>query len=238
MSPECLNWPPSRGPNPHTHLAEIRFGKVERKDLPKPPECEVSKAEREFLQTMSAHVKARMAQGSGKAVAQKALRPKGLLKTLSRDAKKPPLGGDWSVYYYVRDVLTLSAEQADRMLMACPLPAPGRKGRPDRKHLDRWWRFEPRTLWVDLTYPLARGVRLAIHPAVEFRLCKTCGDRRPQREEPIMSPGYLLWTLAKEYERIYAEHEKYGVWGHAIDDLCFERISIRPDGVTDVFMGS
>ncbi len=53
-----------------------------------------------------------------------------------------------------------------------------------------------------------------------------------------MSPGYFLWTIAKEYERIYAEHEKYGVWGHAIGDLGFERITINEDGIVELFIGS
>jgi len=53
-----------------------------------------------------------------------------------------------------------------------------------------------------------------------------------------MSPGYLMWVVAKEYERIYKEHKKYGVWGHAMSDLGFERITVRPDGVVDLFIGS
>lgn len=239
MSPECLNWPPSRGPNPHDHRALFAPGKVIRKDLPAPPEPESAKAEKATISAFARGDKAMMAKLNIK-VPTKA-RLKGL-KSFSRSEPKPPLVGEWQTGYQVADIAALSLELAHSLLGACRM---GGKFYPagDDRHLDSWWGYAPRTLWVDITYPLARGVRLMVAPFVRtWSQCGACGAAKSARHhragEPTMSPGYLLWTVAKEYERIYKEHEKYGVWGHALSDLAFEMITVEKDGVVRLGIGS
>jgi len=44
-----------------------------------------------------------------------------------------------------------------------------------------------------------------------------------------MGIGYFLWHVAKVYKDIiYAHQNVYGVWGHAITDLYFEGIVLKP----------
>lgn len=52
-----------------------------------------------------------------------------------------------------------------------------------------------------------------------------------------MTTGWLLWSLARAYEMIYEQHERYGVSGHKIDDLVFEGFTVSNNAVS-VFMGS
>jgi len=223
---DLLNWPPSRGPNPHDHGHDFIPGNVTRKDMPKPPPNEGYVAEKEIIDT-----------GGGELAkdldVQEILPKLQTSKVIRRKTKKKVLTGVWSVWYQVSDVASLTLAQADSIIKACP-----ENGRKDDRHFDDWWAYEPRTLWVDIDYPLARGVRLAIAPMISRgHLCKVCGMKKPF-ERTVMSPGYFLWTVAKEYERIYKEHEKYGVWGHEMSDLGFERIRIAKDGVVDLGIGS
>lgn len=111
--------------------------------------------------------------------------------------------------------------------------------KPDTYDLDDWWQFKPRTLYVDIEYPLERGVRLTIKPmTIRVEEKKPGKKSRCVDTRSEMTVGYFLWSVAKEYERIYKEHEKYGVWGHAIEDLGFETIHINKNGVVDLFIGS
>ena len=57
----------------------------------------------------------------------------------------------------------------------------------------------------------------------------------------VKSSGSLLWILAQVYKDIYSNKEnieKYGVYGHEIDDLVFEQISICKNKVIIVSVGS
>jgi hypothetical protein len=78
----------------------------------------------------------------------------------------------------------------------------------------------------------------------------------------IETIGSLVWHIAKAYQRIYQEEEKttiyraipgnerdtsknrnrtngvYGIWGHDIEDLTFETISIYDNGNIIVGLGS
>lgn len=101
-----------------------------------------------------------------------------------------------------------------------------------------------RPLIFDLSYPLSRIARVTIRPYVTRRLV-TIRDDETKRltkktrvvEHEEMNVGYVLWQLARAYQRIYREHRKYGVWGHAIEDLWFEGMEIRGD-VGHVEIGS
>jgi len=217
---ELMNWPPSRGPNPHTHNWKWEPNAT-RKDMPAPGQRVTALIEKDII------------EGVGKGGLPKEVQPlpQGPFKR-HKEQKKPPLVGTWKVWYQVKAVAGLTLEQADDFVLAC-------QDKIDvADHLGNWFGFEPRPLWVDITYPLKRGVRLLVKPLVRESLpCRACkGDRKSTRVE--MTPGYFLWMVAKEYERIYKEHAKYGVWGHALEDLWFERVTIQKDGVVDLFIGS
>lgn len=84
---------------------------------------------------------------------------------------------------------------------------------------------------VKLEYPFDAGSKLTIHPYKRIPGWKR-GDRRE------MSVGYVLWHVAREYGRIYRNAKKYGVWGHEIDDLCFEGFTLHSNGKIDLWIGS
>lgn len=49
----------------------------------------------------------------------------------------------------------------------------------------------------------------------------------------------ILVPIADAYKNVvYKNPEKYGIWGHNLDDLFFEGIVINDDGTTDLLMGS
>jgi len=49
----------------------------------------------------------------------------------------------------------------------------------------------------------------------------------------------ILVPLADTYKNvIYKDPKKYGVWGHCIEDLFFEGIVIKPNGICELFVGS
>lgn len=224
------NWPPSRGVNPHTH-DWILTPNITRKDLPAPERSESVQEEKDLIDgLLSGRVP--LEAESELSLPDPAIPP---LEPENRPL--PLLEGTWSVWYQVTDVAALSLKQANRVIRACE----GHRGDKCDEHLSNWWKYEPRDLWVDIDYPLSRGVRLCVKPFVmEPEPCEACerdhGRRREKRVE--MTPGYLLWMIAKEYERIYSEHEKYGIWGHGIEDLGFERITINKEGVVELFVGS
>jgi hypothetical protein len=235
---ECLNWPPSRGPNPHTHREVLEAGAVTRKILPAPPEPEIAVKERETVAALVGGDKTALAALGIEIPKGKKLGPFKVMRTFSiRQPAPRVLAGRWKVWYQVSDVLGLTLEQASNFITACRLDGK----RTDHEHFDFWWDYAPRSLWVDIVYPLKRGVRLLVKPMLRaWSKCDTCGNRRwhDGKKEPRLTPGYLLWTVAREYAQIYKEHEKYGVWGHAIEDLGFESITIEKDGVVRLGIGS
>jgi hypothetical protein len=102
----------------------------------------------------------------------------------------------------------------------------------ESSYFDYWDRCrgnDAPSLIVELDYPLRKIVRLTIPPAV---------FQTDIGEYQIMSPGYLLWVVANEYRRIYANHEHYEIWGHGINDLNFEMIDVSDDGNAGLFIGS
>lgn len=137
------------------------------------------------------------------------------------------LVGNWDTWYQVADVATLNAGQAHRLLHCWE--------RRNRGRHEQWWAHKPRTLKVDINYPLDTFVRIEVPPLKVQSALPT--DRQVMVKE-VMSPGWLMWAVAKEYERIYANWKHYGVWGHSIDDLGFERIKVDEDGVATLYVGS
>lgn len=48
----------------------------------------------------------------------------------------------------------------------------------------------------------------------------------------------ILLPVSKAYEQIYQRAKEFGVWGHSINDLFFERVSINEDGTCEISIGS
>lgn len=138
----------------------------------------------------------------------------------------PALVGQWSTWYQVTDVATLSVGQAHELLHVWP--------RGERSDWTRWSDYAPRELTVEIDYPLRVPVRLTV-PLLEI---KTAGRRGARMLHRVMSPGYLLWVCAQEYRRIYQNYDRYGVWGHALSDLGFEGIGVSRKGSARLLMGS
>jgi len=145
---------------------------------------------------------------------------------------KPRLVGTWYVWFQVDDVASLSLEQAIRILR-------GRmKGEKEEVCAEDWYQtpvqdFEHLTTLID--YPLETAVLLTIEP---LTITHTWGKSRPPEVTREMRLGYFLWVVAQEYIRIYEEHEKYRIWGHAMTDLGFEGVIVHRDGFVELMMGS
>lgn len=76
---------------------------------------------------------------------------------------------------------------------------------------------------IPLTYPLTVGVELRVDP---FELTMIMGDGKKVIEQR-MSIGYVLWVVAQEYKRIYADWKLYKPWGHGIEDLVFRTMQVH-----------
>lgn len=126
------------------------------------------------------------------------------------------LEGSWGLNYHVATVATLKVQQADVLLF-------GRVGRDDC--WDMWTTYEPRDLFVVIDYPLEEAVEVTVTP-------------KDYGVHGYPSLGAFLLTIAKKYEMIYKNPRKYGIWGHGIEDLYFERVSIKRDGMVELFIGS
>ena len=133
--------------------------------------------------------------------------------------------------YHITALSTLSLYHAITLF-----PGPGiwsntghmRKDKRGGIHLVRRNIGEAQRLHLRIDYP-CRAVDLVIHPAsVTYGWDFT---------EKTFAGAYLAWTVAQAYLHIYAEHERFGVWGHAMSDLVLEGIRLehwRP-GMTDLY---
>lgn len=233
-----LNWPPSRGPNPHEHANEYVPGAATREDIEpgRSPQSEAVEAEREAIESDLNDLNDAPEEEFSETVSEISA----LGAPFGEPTPKRPLVGRWHAWYQVDDVARLTLEQAVAFVRACKLEPEEAKHCDGDGHLDDWYGYEPRTLTVDITYPLSIGVRLVVPPMTRRIMpCHACeGDDAGSEDRAEMTAGYLLWMVAKEYERIYREHEKYGVWGHAIGDLGFEGIEVDEDGNATILMGS
>lgn len=93
--------------------------------------------------------------------------------------------------------------------------------------------IDARPLTAVLDYPFGRRVGVRIEPYTFIRpRHPNVPDDEQESRGTYQTLGWVLWSLARAYELIYAEHEKYGVWGHSIRDLCFETFSLNGDHVS------
>ena len=98
------------------------------------------------------------------------------------------------------------------------------------------------TVEVDLSYPFSRIVTVRIKPMIFKR-----GGEKP-KEGKAFDPGYILWQVSKAYLKIYKREQasiaagddptRYGVWGHCLNDLCFEMLRPHKFGYCELFIGS
>jgi len=213
-----LNWPPAKGEKP-PHLQVKRTY-----EAPVP-----SRADFDFRQPRHAVEERRVIlsaaldhHGQGDAVEEK------IGASIPRAGRVAPiprrtLERDFRLNHHVATVGTLTLEQADELLHGCGALV---------RRLER--DLAPRPVSVDIVYPLSVGVRLKLRP---FTVVEEWGDGT-RSEEKRMSVGYVLWSAAREYERIYLDWAKYKVWGHGLEDLVFERLLVRPRGRLDLWVGS
>lgn len=79
-----------------------------------------------------------------------------------------------------------------------------------------------RSIKTRISYPLSKVAVVTVEPYTIRRVY-----REKVGEHQWMTIGWYLWALAKAYEKIYDDWETWGVWGHAIGDLVFERVIIK-----------
>ena len=213
-----LNWPPSRGPKPfcmtkHSNRPFI-YPEPEREDIKKPLREPIAvnlpwEAEKEIIEE-STTAEGKCWKSGYEAIDSSKNFIKGLELTpeemLAREKEKFEKKQSYSLNYHVKTVASLTVKQADSLLL-------GKDN--ETKCLEKY--IEPgREIEVLITYPLSLNVLLKIKPY----------DRSSHVKQQL-TVGYVLWLIAKEYERIYIEHEKYGIWGHEMGDLYFEQLSIQ-----------
>jgi len=122
-------------------------------------------------------------------------------------------GGSWECNLHIKTVSELTLDQAKTLLSGW-----------DAKHggFDIWVVKLKYPLRVELTYPLSVPVLMHIGAG----------------ENGYLTFGEFLWQIAKQYEKIYGNPEAFGVWGHGIDDLFFERVTVKPVNIAEIFVGS
>jgi hypothetical protein len=215
-----LNWPPSRGPKPpHLQVVDRRIDAppVGRYDFTFKPSRLVITERKTMLEAIG-HPDLKKVEEAQVFTPDRPL-PKGVMIRLKlgrqylagptkRRAKYPT---DLGLDYHVATFSSLTPGQAISLAY----------GIDPKGYIEH--EFAPRVLDISLTYPLSLGVRLRLKP-YENVLVYGDGEEEAARE---MTVGYVLWMVAQEYLRIYEEHTKYRVWGHAIDDLYFTRLKIK-----------
>lgn len=225
-----MNWPPSRGPMPERMKQKFEYPILECQDFEFQPQ-KIDREERKLVDVL--------------------LRDKGIVKPASKPGQKPPTvkfpkvsPKQWRYPMKIRcgvDVEALASvtvEQARRLVVGI-LDHGDKPRRNAFTGVSRYWEFESyleaRPLTIQINYPLAKGVRLTIKPYNRVWFGENGEARRLILE---MSLGYVLWTVAKQYERIYREWERYGVWGHACSDLVFEGLVVNQDATAHLIIGS
>ena len=232
----CCNNPPSRG-MPHA-IRECIPGIVTRQDIPFPKQDELAKIEKEVISTIP--IPSHRMQIDESAFVEGDQNDS--VDTPVCDEKpKPPLRGSWRCNYHVATVASLTLQQASKLLHLDPIIKRDELLAYEDRYLSCWWHYQkPTLLEVDISYPMSMSVRLRIPSYTEHVTFPAgcCGrEKQEERLDLEFNEGYYLWMIAQEYKRIYSEWKKYGVWGHAITDLYFERVTVQ-DGMSEIGIGS
>jgi len=219
-----MNWPPSRGPMPAWMQAEPKY-------LFKPPTIRMmAKGEKLPTPTPAQPQPVTAHERRVQKVALSMMKKTGL-KTVTatsmnrrvNETRKLKL----SVITFITDLLSLTPRQASRLVWGLDR-TDGRK----RAHLAS--ELPAREFNVLLDYPLSHRALITIKP---FRTVSKGPGGKTHQSDERQTLGYVLWQLAQAYQRLYAEDEKWGIWGHSIDDLVFERVEMQDD-VIRVGVGS
>jgi hypothetical protein len=230
-----MNWPPSRGPQPKwmspatTYLIpNLKIEMVEWVHGPKGRRAMVPASLPERVVTPPLPGQKRGPVKMKVGVAHK-------IKDIIA-ASNTQRAWSLSLGHHVDTMATLTGEQWGLVGGAALVR---RLGSPSKKygaHYASYESFLPddKAIIVDITYPLNKIARVTVEP---FRTKFKLRDGKVHTSEPRMSVGYLLWALARAYQKVYEEHEAYGVWGHAIGDLVFERLEIK-DNIGVLSVGS
>ena len=129
--------------------------------------------------------------------------------------KEKLLVGSWRMNYHVATVASLTPDQAQTLLF----------GNTSKDEYATWYEFAPRDLLVMIDYPLDPGIQVRIPDNMYSR-----------RDTPSL--GRFLLAIAREYQEIYRRPAKYGIWGHGLSDLYFERVTVAKDGAVELAVGS
>lgn len=125
--------------------------------------------------------------------------------------------GTWRLNCYpVKTVAGLTQDQALTLLY-------GRKG---LDLYDSWIGYEPKDLRITIDYPLDKCFTWKMKPTFDCL------------KEKYVSLGLFLLDVAKKYTEIYKKPKKYGIWGHHIDDLVFESVTVDENGHVTLVIGS
>jgi hypothetical protein len=212
-----LNNPPSRGCTAHQSETEFVVPDYAMKIVERPKPTHEKEAERKAIFEEMGKSFQDVVNGLPSTAT--------VFEEVSLDKEeKNALEGKWKCNYHVKDVSTLTLQQANVFLHLC-----GNGGNDEK-----WYDFEtPDVLSVTLNYPLSKDAVICIRP---FKRIIHCKDKA--MEHVRISPGYVLWMLAKAYKEIYERHEEFGIWGHGIGDLVFESLSVDKHGNLSVGIGS
>ena len=147
---------------------------------------------------------------------------------------------------HMTSLLGVSREKATELITGATTK---KWGGGKRAMASRWlfdsMRDNPDEMILRLTYPLSGDFDFPIHPEVQTFPAAEQGSFK--REESVINWWYVggvLWDATQIYKNeIYADAEesndKYGVWGHAMDNLVYEGIYLYPDDeVVELAIGS
>lgn len=234
-----MNWPPSRGPMPAWMRSKPEYVIPE-------PEIEMIEwtldTSKGGYKKPATPIKVIPTKPAPKAVKLRGARgaKKGSLRVFfrkdliaSHDAERE---FDLSLNAHVATMATLKPEQLD-LVGGAVLVEPNRRRGIRKSYASIDTRLPTRAITVDISYPLCKIARVTVKPYTYRSARSRSGPHRGDRGYENMSVGYLLYQLARAYKTIYKSHAKWGVWGHAITDLVFERLKIK-DNVGEVSIGS
>ena len=201
----CMNWPPSRGPMPEWMKPPPRIY---------PPYLMVGPV----TDTLPGHYEeafspVRVPKPRRRVKRRKTRDGLVITRTWRRDYwdtfnAKPYL--NIRTWVQVADVADVSVRVADRLIQGMDVE--------ERKLIDM---VPARSYGGYLDYPLSKKAFVIVPPY-------SIKSRRGEERE-FSTVGWILWCLAHAYARIYDEHERYGIWGHAITDLGFEQLILKDD---------
>lgn len=244
--PGFLNWPPSRGPMPPSMRTPPRY------DVPEPDRKDGEPRRLTRLRIVNTGAVAGLGLPAVMNEKGKAMKPtKADLRArarllvvnprMRRSRRKlkplPPTPGSWSTNIHVDTLASLTLLQALNVVYVESAEIKRTEKRVRRRRADRWrkrqkamvryLRFPREAIRTRIDYPLNVPLDLVVKPySLAWRRHRASSRMRGD----TMNPAYFLWVLAREYRRIYRQHRRYGIWGHAIGDLWFERIRIMRPG--------